>query len=77
MYTPELNEREWTIVYGLADGDTVAEIASGLNYSPETIKGHLRRVYQKLGAKNAAHAVALAYHYGILTPKQPVDASAP
>jgi hypothetical protein len=31
-----------------------------------TIKGIVRRVYARLGARDRAHAVALAYHRGIL-----------
>lgn len=64
-----LTRREEEILLGLADGLMVNEIAAELHIAAETAKGHAQSLRQKLGARNAAHAVALAYHRGLLTPK--------
>jgi LuxR family maltose regulon positive regulatory protein len=44
------------------------EIAERLFISPDTVRGHLRNIYQKLQAKNRRDAVAKATALGILTP---------
>ena len=35
-------------------------IARSLAIAEETVKSHLRRIYEKLGASDRAHAVAIA-----------------
>lgn len=40
------------------------EIGRELFISENTVKTHLKRIYKRLGAVNAAHAVALAYTHG-------------
>jgi DNA-binding NarL/FixJ family response regulator len=64
----KLTSTEEAILFALADGRTHREIALERYVSVETIKSHKQHLFQKLGAKNTAHAVALAYHYGILKP---------
>jgi DNA-binding CsgD family transcriptional regulator len=61
-----LTERELGVLLSLADGESLNEIASGLYLSVETIRGNLASLREKLGATNAAHAVALAYHRRLL-----------
>jgi DNA-binding CsgD family transcriptional regulator len=61
-----LTERELGILLSLADGASLVEIARNLLLSVETIRSHMASVREKLGAKNAAHAVALAYHRRLL-----------
>lgn len=61
-----LTERELGIVLSLADGETLGEIAEGLYLSVETVRGCTASLRAKLGARNAAHAVALAYHRRLL-----------
>jgi DNA-binding CsgD family transcriptional regulator len=65
-----LTDRQRQILDGLAEGLTDAEIADELFLSRETIKGYTKHVYAKLGARNRTHAVALAYHHGLLVPKR-------
>jgi DNA-binding NarL/FixJ family response regulator len=55
-----LTLREIEIVEMLADGNGNREIARSLSISEETIKTHLRRIYEKLGASDRAQAVAIA-----------------
>jgi DNA-binding NarL/FixJ family response regulator len=55
-----LTLREIEIVEMLADGNGNREIARALSISEETIKTHLRRIYDKLGASDRAQAVAIA-----------------
>lgn len=52
-----------TLVLGLAaDGLTDSQIAAKLIIGVDTVKTHMRRCYQKLGATGRVHAVRLAFH---------------
>ena len=64
-----LTEREEQLLFAFADGLTRREIAEELQVSEHTVKDHAKGLFGKLGARNSAHAVALAYHQGILQPK--------
>ncbi len=55
-----LTLREIEIVEMLADGRGNRNIARALSISEETIKPHLRHIYEKLGASDRAQAVAIA-----------------
>lgn len=61
-----LTDREEQVLFGLAEGLTTAEIASELHLSPETVKGYVGLVIEKFQARNRVHAIALAYHHGVL-----------
>lgn len=63
-----LTQPEEEILFAIADGLSTVEIADELGISPETVKTYVPRLIDKLGARNRCHAVALAYHRGILTP---------
>jgi ParB/RepB/Spo0J family partition protein len=54
------------IIRLLADGAAVNDIAATLSVSPTTAKTHMQELYRQLGARNAAHAVHLAYQQGLL-----------
>jgi DNA-binding CsgD family transcriptional regulator len=54
-----LTARQQQCLDGLARGLTYAMIAAELGISPHTVKVILRQAYERLGARTAAHAVAL------------------
>jgi two-component system, NarL family, nitrate/nitrite response regulator NarL len=54
-----LTEREGEILAALAGAHGMAPLAHRLGISPNTLKFHLRNIYQKLGVANRAQAVAL------------------
>ncbi len=57
-----LTSREQQILTGMSRGRSNAEIGRALFLSEDTIKTHARRVFNKLGAHDRAHAVALHHH---------------
>jgi len=56
----EISEREQEILKWVCFGKTNAEIAIILGISPNTVKNHLGRIFDKLGVRNRTQAVALA-----------------
>ncbi|MEJ3745741.1 LuxR C-terminal-related transcriptional regulator [Actinomycetes bacterium KLBMP 9797] len=61
-----LTARQHDILLLVASGHHVSEIAEILRISPGTVENHKRRVYAKLHATSAAHAVARAASLGII-----------
>lgn len=61
-----LSTREREVLGLVARGTSNREIAAGLFISEATVKTHLTHVFAKLGAKDRAAAVAVAYERGIL-----------
>jgi DNA-binding NarL/FixJ family response regulator len=61
---PGLTERELEILNLLAQGNTNKLIAAELGFSESLIKQELVRIFDKLGAKDRAHAVMLAIERG-------------
>ena len=61
-----LTLREITVLRFIADGLTNREIGDKLHLSENTIKGHLKDILAKTGARNRVHAVLLARERGIL-----------
>ncbi len=55
-----LSRRESQILQKVADGATTKEVALELGISPHTVKTHLERIFEKLGANDRAQAVAIA-----------------
>ncbi|MEI9901504.1 MAG: LuxR C-terminal-related transcriptional regulator [Hyphomicrobium sp.] len=62
----ELTARERSIVEFIARGRSNKEIARELGVTPETIKTHLKRIFQKLSAESRAQAVVRAQSLGML-----------
>lgn len=63
-----LTDRELQILRLLATGAGAAEIARTLYMGLGTVKTDTSRLYGRLGARNAAHAVAIGYAQGLLVP---------
>ena len=63
---PSLSEREIEIVRLVAKGFSNDELAERLHLSPETIKAHLRHVYEKLGVESRVEAVTEAMRTGLV-----------
>jgi DNA-binding NarL/FixJ family response regulator len=66
----ELTEREREIMRLVAQGLSNAEIAGRLVISPLTAKTHVSNVLRKLGCRDRAALVALAYEAGLIAPGQ-------
>jgi DNA-binding NarL/FixJ family response regulator len=62
-----LTERELQVLRGMADGKSNAEIGRDLFVSEDTVKTHARRLFRKLGARDRAHAVAVAFRSGLVS----------
>jgi DNA-binding NarL/FixJ family response regulator len=52
----------------LVAGDSVATVARRLYMSESTVKTHVARVYEKLGAHNRASAIMAAVRLGFVKP---------
>jgi DNA-binding NarL/FixJ family response regulator len=61
-----LSKREREILQKVADGSTTRQVANELGISPHTVKTHLERIFEKLGANDRAQAVAMAIRQGIV-----------
>jgi DNA-binding CsgD family transcriptional regulator len=66
-----LSSIERDVLAGVATGETAEETATRLHRALATVKHHRRHVLSKLGARNAAHAVAIAYDHGVLGERKP------
>jgi len=56
-----LTEREKTMLAALAKGRTNIELAAEFDISINTVKFHLRNLYEKLGLNNRSQAIAFYY----------------
>ena len=65
----ELTPRETDVVTLVARGASNGEIATRLVLSPATVKTHVSRIMTKLGVRDRAQLVVLAYESGIVTPE--------
>lgn len=60
LKTLGITEREYAVLEALATGATNKEIARSLSVSPNTIKTHIARLYDKLGVSRRTAAVQQA-----------------
>ena len=64
----ELTPREREVMVLVAQGLSNAEISGRLFLSPATAKTHVSRILTKVGARDRAQLVALAYETGLVVP---------
>jgi len=63
---PSLSERDEMLLEFLSNGLTDERIGEQLHLSSETVRANIRKVVRSLGARNRAHAVALALKTGVI-----------
>jgi DNA-binding NarL/FixJ family response regulator len=63
---PKLSGREREVLDLLVDGLTIAQIGRRLYIAEATVKTHVAKIYQKLGAGNRAQAVMAAVRLGLV-----------
>ena len=61
-----LSDRELEVLHELAAGRSNKEIAARLHVSPNTVKTHVARVFEKLGARRRTEAILRARELGIV-----------
>ncbi len=61
-----LTEKEFAVFIQLANGLSVAEVASSHNLSPSTVGTHLYHIKQKLNVSNAAELALIAVRSGLI-----------
>ena len=62
----DLTERELDVLRRIVDGKSNKEIASDLDVSESTIKGHVSNLMAKLGASDRTSAVTIALRRGLV-----------
>jgi DNA-binding NarL/FixJ family response regulator len=61
-----LTPREIDVLRLISEGNANKEIAAQLSLTEETVKGHVKNILAKLGAKDRTHAVTIGLKRGIL-----------
>ena len=61
----DLTNREMDILHGLVDGLTYKGLAQRLEISVDTVRSHIKKLYEKLGVHSRNEAVAVALRHGI------------
>ncbi len=64
---PELTVRETEILYSVGRGDSVRQTARALGIATKTVENTQARIFRKLGVRNRAAALSIAYRLGLLT----------
>jgi len=73
--TPDLSEREREILALVATGASNKEIAVRLSISPNTVKVHLRNIFDKIGAVSRTEATVIAMRLGLVPSVSAPDTS--
>jgi DNA-binding NarL/FixJ family response regulator len=66
-----LTEREVEVLALVARGLSNHEIGTELYVTPATAKTHVSRLLMKLGARDRAQLIVLAYESGLVQPRRP------
>ena len=61
-----LSSREIEVLSLIAGGNANKEIAAQLSITEETVKGHIKNIFTKLGANDRTHAVTIGLKRGII-----------
>jgi DNA-binding NarL/FixJ family response regulator len=64
-----LTDREREVLCLVARGESNTELAASLHMSTATAKTHVSRLLSKLGARDRAQLVVVAYETGLVTPR--------
>ncbi|HEX2273736.1 MAG TPA: response regulator transcription factor [Acidimicrobiales bacterium] len=70
-----LTEREREVLALIATGESNDEIAQRLVISPATVRTHITRVLSKLGARDRAQLVVMAFEAGLVEPGRQLGGS--
>jgi DNA-binding NarL/FixJ family response regulator len=62
-----LTEREVEVLRRIAEGDRNRDIGGHLGISEDTVKVHVKRIMDKLGAKDRTQAVAIGIRRGVIS----------
>lgn len=66
----QLTPRELEVLTHLGQGLSNAELATELTLSEATVKTHVARIFTKLGLRDRAQAVVVAYEAGLVEPER-------
>ncbi|HEV2251359.1 MAG TPA: helix-turn-helix transcriptional regulator [Candidatus Limnocylindria bacterium] len=61
-----LTSQQRRVLRGVATGHSTKQIAADLQLTERTVKWHMARIFERLGAANRAEAVAIAIRRGDL-----------
>ena len=67
---PALTSREHEVLHWLVRGDTNQRIAERIGVSEDTVKFHVKHVFDKLGVDSRSKAITQALRLGIATPDE-------
>jgi DNA-binding NarL/FixJ family response regulator len=65
-----LTRRETEVLMLIAQGMSNTQISDTLYISGETTRTHIKRILAKLGLRDRAQAVVIAYETGLVTPRR-------
>jgi DNA-binding NarL/FixJ family response regulator len=63
---PELTPRELDILRSIVCGHSNKEIAAEHNITEDTVKGHLKNLFMKMGVSDRTQAAIMAVQHGII-----------
>ena len=64
-YPPTVDDL--AIMQQIADGEQLPQIAATRGVTVQSMKNRMRVIYDRMGADNRAHAVAMGFRRGLLT----------